>query len=403
MKREKLISEFRALVVPRVERIAELQDASGRVLSAHDEAERLLGELVVLLPAFFEMVGLTEMAVACVHDIADWIDRGVHEMPTFDETAAAFSAEYDGWGIFFGPVRLANGQYRLEAYMGTEAYPTMLREIEARIPICGKRFHSMRTIVGTKGFRSVACLAFSIADLQVSHDVEVQHAPIFFFHKFQSIYQLETIARVRTVFPACALKSAFVPDEQMFEVAVLSHYLREHFSSVGVRTSGERKRDLHNFYVQLLELLRVECHTILMANEVHLPHFEVMTECILFDRLLRYPAMKDALRNVESAAGYFLFSWLVRSGGAIARGDDYATIDMQICLNDLERLVYEIETLELIYEEEEYLDAIADFVHAYLPEGGEGDFYLLPSEYFIYALNQSVDVPRFRHEEWLEV
>lgn len=87
------------------------------------------------------------------------------------------------------------------------------------------------------------------------------------------------------------------------------------------------------------------------------------------------------MTNFDTATGLFLFEWLLHKQLGLKETGNGLSIDMELCIEGLDRLAQEIEELERIIDDECYKQAVKLYVRQYLPEGEEGRRFSLPTAY----------------------
>lgn len=154
-----------------------------------------------------------------------------------------------------------------------------------------------------------------------------------------------------------------------------------------------------NFFAGILEEVKVDCQAILTLWERQYDGWEEIIEFVLYERLLRYPSQHNATRNFDSGTGYFLFSWMIENGRSIQKGEEKrVSLDLPRCMDDLRKLVAEIEQLEEIEDDTAYKEAAERYVRQYLPPGREGERFSVPEQYFIDEINKKIETARLRFE-----
>ncbi|MDI5787764.1 hypothetical protein PO124_02710 [Bacillus licheniformis] len=71
------------------------------------------------------------------------------------------------------------------------------------------------------------------------------------------------------------------------------------------------------------------------------------------------------------------------------------SLDLPRCMDDLRKLVAEIEQLEEIEDDTAYKEAAERYVRQYLPPGREGERFSVPEQYFIDEINKKSKPPVF--------
>ncbi len=130
-----------------------------------------------------------------------------------------------------------------------------------------------------------------------------------------------------------------------------------------------------NWFVGLLEELKVDCQTALACDAGGVPHADEQIAMIVLERMFRYPLADDAVRNFDAGTGVLLFSWL-RASGALTERGERLHLDRRRLLPALAELASAITGLEAgVATPAAYRAEARTFVRRFLPAGEAGDRY----------------------------
>lgn len=371
-------------IAPLVDAFRRLQDTAGRVAGDHDAARELLRRLRAPAVATYADLGMDGMAAAFCADVDAWLARGLGERPQFDATLAACEAPADGELAFFvGPVRAPNGPpprgLYLEVFLAERREPPELIEVAARLPHPHNGCQSARLLAGSRGLSTDNCIVFFPENVATSKAVEAQQFALFFFNKFHRIYGCETLPRVARLVAPTQWRSARLAPEECYVARCLWGYLHDLFHHRGPRPFHTNMRVKMTFDMGLLEEIKVDAQSAVVATELQLPYAREIVEFILLERLFRYPAQPDATSNFDAGTGILLFEWLRRQEGAIGEGADGLRLDVDACVAGLGGLAAAIEELESETDDAEFVRRATRFLRTYVPAGRDGRRFELPA------------------------
>lgn len=391
-------------IVPNIHELQTYQNDKGQITERHERAEQLLLQLIEDAGTIYEAVHLTVAKEAFKQDVLDWIGRGLGETPYFDRLLTAYRAPSDQETTFFAaPIVTPNGPHAkgcyFEAFLAVREEPAMMRPIEEELPHPENGCQSLKLLAGTKGFTEEKCIVFFPENVKTKENITSQTFAIFYFNKFYHIYHEDTLKRARAIFEHAPFKSAQLSPDRTYEARVLWGYLHDYFHHCGKKPFHLHIQAKMNFFAGILEEVKVDCQAILTLWERQYDGWEEIIEFVLYERLLRYPSQHNATRNFDSGTGYFLFSWIIENGRSIQRGEKKpVSLDLSRCMDDLKKLVAEIEQLEELEDDSAYKEAAERYVRQYLPPGREGERFSVPEQYFIDEINKKIETNRLRFE-----
>jgi Family of unknown function (DUF6421) len=362
------------------------QTADGVPAAQRSRAAEALQRAAVALGALAESgVAGRELADAFAADAREWTSDGLGPRPAFDRTVAAYRPPADGEAtVFAGPTTTPNGPppraFRLECFWALREEPRELEPTLALLPHPKNICQSTRLLRGSAGLMTGNCIVFFPENVSTAEKPTSQHFALFFFNKFFRIYHADTLDRVGRVTTLGDLASAALPSRECYSARSAWGYLHDYFHHLGPRPLDRNLTLKMDFWVGLLEELKVDCQSALAAQAHGLPFADELVEFILLERLFRYPFQPDALRNFDSATGFFLAAWLSARGAGLAPAGDGRRVRVSLgeILDAVPALVEEIEAIERIEADEQYRAAAVEYARSLVPEGDEGDRFGVP-------------------------
>lgn len=398
-KTRDLIDIVKNEIVPKVNELRKYQNIKGQIVENEDKAKQILVQLIKDTKAVYESLNLDEITTSFEKDVFNWIERGLNNEPHFDNTLISYRPPNNGEMTFFlAPIVTPNGPdqrgFYFEAFLAIRDEPEILKLVEEDLPHPKNGCQSLKILAGTKGFMEEKCIVFFPENVKTKEKITTQTFAIFFFNKFHRIYNEDTLKRARKIFKDFMFKSENMDQDNTYKARVIWGYLHDYYHHCGKKPFDQHIQAKMNFFAGILEEIKVDCQSIITLYERKYPYWEEIIEFILFERLLRYPSQHNAPRNFDSGTGFFLFSWLIENGQSIRRNkENYLSLNLKMCIEDLKKLVLEIEQLETIENDSEYKNQAEQYIRKYLPPAQNGDKFLIPENYFIYEDNLNVKVP----------
>ncbi|WP_210080138.1 DUF6421 family protein [Pantoea endophytica] len=385
---------------PRIHEFNKLQSATGAVVCNIDKAEYLLDEIIALAGEILSALKQSDYALQLNTDLREWKKAGLNTVPCFKRSLDSYEPPVDGGKTFYlatiiTPNSHKEKGYWLECFLAQRKQPDVLLPIMSDLPHPQNVSQTMHLIASSSGFSVGHCLVFFPENVKTKNRVVKQHFAMFFFNKFHAIYQKDTLRRVESLLEFEGKSSHLLSAENCYAARSVWGYLHDYYHHCGPRPFNTNIHVKMNFWVGVLEEIKVDCQTIIRVQQQHYPWWREVTEFILFERLVRYPAQHDATSNFDAATGVLLFSWLKRRGHGISICDSSgkAIMDFEKCLTGLHALVKEIEGLEEIEDDATYKQEVESFVMNELEPGNLNDRYIIPDDYLIHDMNMKVNIP----------
>jgi Family of unknown function (DUF6421) len=352
------------------------QDATGRVINPDTGSREQLTRIKETACAVFEALGLTEQKRAWEADIADWLAAGLDSIPYFDRTRDSFEPPANGGSMFFiAPFLSTNGPEpvgrRLDFFLATREEPEELHELYDLFPHPKNACQSVRLVGGSAGLMTGNCIVFFPENVQARTKVQQQSYAIFFFNKFHKIYGTHTRGAVNDALghPPDQWTSFDLDPVACYHARCVWGYLHDYYHHQGPRPFDTNIAVKLNWFVGLLEEVKVDCQTIISCLTEPVPYGREVAEFAIFDRIFRYPLHPENERNFDSGTGVLLFEYLRSAGVITAEAGDQVLLDWGSLVPALENLVGQIEALERRVEtDDEYKDVALQFVRGYMPE-----------------------------------
>lgn len=377
-----LAVELAREVVPLVDRFRIRQADDGTVPDPTAADERLLRELVPAASAVFRRLGQDGQDAAFAADVRDWLAAGLGSKPNFARSRDALRPPADGEPAFFvGPAQTTNSVppvgKRMDCFLVRRQEPADLAAVSVRYPHPKNNCQATRLLAGSAGFARGNCIVFFPENVAAPDKVSEQAYAIFFFDKFQRIHETYALPAARSVLTPESVPTASTgldPDD-CYEARGLWGYLHDYFHHQG-RWPLDRHVTLKmNWFVGLLEELKVDARTVLACAEGAVPYAQAQIDMILLERVFRYPLAADATRNFDSGTGAFLYSWF-REHEVFGPAGDRFVLDRDRAVAACAELVHTIEAMEArVDTEDDYRTAARELVRRYLPEGEPGQRY----------------------------
>lgn len=375
-------------IVPLADRLRVDQAPDGSIgapTPAHAESVRELGRLGA---EALDRLGLAAQAAALRADTAGWLAAGLDSRPEFDRTRDAIVAPGDGeTGVFIGPALMTNAEqpvkYGFEAFAYRRREPADLDRLSGLFPHPKNICQATQLLIGSAGAARGNCIVFFPENIAAREKPAVQTFAIFFFNKFRRIHETFAIPAARGVLTGDSLPWASdgLDPEVCYEARAQWGYLHDYFHHQGPRPFDENIKVKLNWYVGLLEEIKVDCQTILACLESDLPMARPLIDMVLIERMFRYPLDPAAQRVFDSGTGVLLFSWLREQGAITAAGGDRLRLSLPATYPALRALIDAIVEIEVrTGSDDEYRAAALDFVRRYLPAGTGKDRFAFTAD-----------------------
>ncbi|MFH8724888.1 DUF6421 family protein [Streptomyces termitum] len=368
------ILEFERAVVPAADRLRELRTArsEGGAKARTDEVREAVD---TLCEAVGRMSGLMPDAqiAATVADLRTWRDAGCEGVPHFDATRATVPAPADGEAAaYVGPVTLPNSdrhEVHIEAFSVVRQDPDCTPYLQSAYPHPKAVFQSTRLLAASRGLREGNCVVFFPENIPSATRCTDQDFAWFFFDRHTGIYAQTLAITERLCGPGspfageAELVSAGVDPEDVYQARCVWGYLHDHFHHTGPRPLDQHLAIKTTWRPGLLEELKVDMKSAVACFEDEVPYGPIVFEYVILERLFRYPAQPEPLRNFDAGTGFALGTWLAAHGlftrDARGRRALGSKADIVASVRELIGLIEDIERTE---DDEAYRSGAVDFL-----------------------------------------
>ncbi len=368
------------------------QTKSGAILESRlNEARKLVERVAHNAQLLNSRYMSTQVGQAFAADLAAWTEAGLTSRPDFTGYRDSLEAPANGEMIFaLAPYLLANGPngrgYFFEYFLAKREEPSACLEVARQYPHPNNICQSLQVLRGSPGISEGTSIVFFPENIAAPEVPKTQRFAMFFFSKFFFIYNELTVPEIHRLFGADDLffggagwTSENLSRPENYVARCIWGYLHDRFHHLGPRPFNENITLKMNWFVGLLEEIKVDAQSALACLDSDIPFGREVFEFILFERSLRYPKQPDAPTNFDSGTGYFLFSLLLETGAYRPAGAGRLTTDLASVRACLQNLVAEIEALERL-DTDAYRAAAEAFVRRYLPQGEGRARYRPPAQ-----------------------
>jgi len=376
-----LASYLGSEVIPLVNALRPLQAADGAVVKEIREARRLVSDLRARgYDAYRMAYGADQVADAFAQDTALWLEDGLDRPPDFSHTVHAFPRTHLGQPVFaLACVKTPNGPEPKgnfwETFLAIRDQPAELPEVQRQWPMDQNAPESARLLIGSHGFANGACVVFFHENVAAS-DFGTSSFAICFHNRYFGLFRGITLRRVHAMWPSSEWQCASAKAPDMYAVAGIRSHLHDYYHMQGPLPLSQHLQLKTTFVSGIVEELRVDLEAVLAGQASCSDWAEMLAEFVLLERMFRYPAQNDALRNFDAASGVLLYEYFRRCG-VVSKQAPFA---LEHALNAAHHLLDELRTLEAAGPAQ-YRQATVEFVFSYLGLPQDGGRYSMPAGY----------------------
>jgi hypothetical protein len=369
--------ELHESLVPAVNRFRERQGPDGSVAEPATGDAESLRAVRDLAAAWHRKHGFDHQASAFEADVEDWIAAGLGTVPDFTRTRDALAAPADGEDfLFVAPLRNTNGVapvgQRLECFYARHEVPASVKALHRNHPHPKDNSQPVRILTASDGIAEGNCLVFFPENVAAPQKPETQPYAMFLFSKFRRIHQTYALPSAEAILEPDTVPraSSGMSAEDCYAARSVWGYLHDSAHYRGPWPFDEHIALKMNWFVGVLEEIKVDVKTVLACAEGATEHDDAVIDQILLERVFRYPLAEDATRNFDSGTGVFLYS-LFRDAGAITGGSQgRLRLDRDAAIEAMRDYEATIERLEAeVATEEEYKRRAKELVRVHLAEG----------------------------------
>ncbi len=368
-----------ASLIPRVNRFRTRQADDGTVTAPTADDRELLTLISDEACAWYRRNGLGHQADALDADVAGWLEAGLDTPPHFARSRDALRPPEDGTMVLFlAPLQSTNSAppvgKRLDCFYALRKEPAALPDLAVTHPHPKNNCQSLILVAGSDGFAQGNCLVFFPENVAAHDKITDQPYAMFFYNKMRAIHETYALPGAAAVLTPDSVPRAStgLDPEVCFEARAIWGYLHDRMHYQGLWPFDEHISLKMNWFVGLLEEIKVDAKTALACADGGIPYAEEQIAMILLERVFRYPQADDATRNFDSGTGVLLYSWLRERGALTGSPDDggLLRLDRDATVAALRDYVTTIEKMEAeVTTDDEYRAAAKALVRSYLPAG----------------------------------
>lgn len=373
--------EFERNVIPVVNSLRELRSrargrdgepAGGATAGSDEEIRFAVDALRTAVENLHGLMPEQQIAATC-ENLRAWQEAGCEGVPQFDSTRDAVPAPEDGEAAaFVGPVTLPNSDrhdVHIEAFSVIRQDPDSTPLLQATYPHPKAVFQSTRLLSASRGLREGNCVVFFPENIPAATRCTDQNFAWFFFNRHTEIYAHTLAITERLCGPGSPftgedeLVSAEVDPEDTYQARCVWGYLHDYFHHTGPRPLDQHLAIKTTWRPGLLEELKVDMKSAIACFEEEVPYGEIVFEYILLERLFRYPAQPEPLRNFDAGTGFALGTWLA-SQGLFTQDDQGRRVlgAKARIVESVRELVRQIEEIEATQDDAAYRSGAVDFL-----------------------------------------
>lgn len=367
-----------------LDEVGSWQNADGSIKEAFCPlAHEKLKIVPALVQSVCEEIGQEQVAAAIALDMENWFDCGLKNAPSFVHTVLAFKAPQHGERSFFwGPLRLANAGdrrgYFLRAFLSECDEPKELEILSKKFPHPKNVCQPTHLLWGSKDIVNGNNVVFFPENIACSDDVVKQEYAAFFFNKHYGLYQNITLKTAHKIMPHdIEFFSEKINERETYIARCIWGYLHDYFHHQGRRPLNENLQIKIKRFTGLLEETKVDMQTYLTCRSENFPFSNEVAEFVMLERLFRYPQESDYKINFDSGTGLLALSYFLQNGGILVENDCFkfkGNFDEVV-----QALVFDIEQIEAIEDDREYILAAEKFVYNNLHINQNTREFIVPS------------------------
>jgi len=367
-------------IVADVNEIRARQETDGSIKNPLENDFLLLTDLMKKLrkKSLCNIYGLSpSLLSAILEDLSCWLKNGLEAAPAFDAAIAAFKYPAPGETLFFlAAMRATNGPqpegFRLELVYGVRQETFYLTEAKQYTKGYIAPFQCIQLQCASEGFSTGNCIVLFPESVATVNKVEKQGFALFFFNKFFSIYNKQTLPEVGRLFGASngiisgSLSTRNMSEADTYDARCLWGYYHDYAHHTGPRPLDKNLYLKQNWFVGLLEETKCDIIAARLVQKFRPVFWQEIFEFILLERMFRYP-QNSTEQNItfDAGTGILLFELFFKAKALKQYQDGYLKFDCARLEACMDAIIEDIESMERL-PEVDYISAAKKYVQKHL-------------------------------------
>lgn len=341
-------------IVDKTNLLQSYQSEEGTIINVenYDIVRTILCDIVKNIKELNDEFISSEYKNALISDINIYIESKYQNLCFDNSVMALKKVENLSKFFFWGPLRLANGLrqgWKFETFLSIREEP-----MEKEFDIMYKTYshpknicQSSKLLIGSKGVELGNNIVFFPENVKSNVKFKKQSCAVFFFDKFYDIYNTITLPLIDKIgLGDLASSSRNIDRNVTYNARCVWGYLHDYYHHQGVLPFDEHIQLKTNWYVGVLEEIKVDAQTLLaLSMDFTLPYRKVTFEFVLLDRVFRYTQEVNIYRNFDSATSFFIIQYLLNHDVILIKNGKLG-INLPKMIEELKVLVKEIQDIE---------------------------------------------------------
>lgn len=341
-------------IVDKTNLLQSYQSEEGTIINVenYDIVRTILCDIVKNIKELNDEFISSEYKNALISDINIYIESKYQNLCFDNSVMALKKVENLSKFFFWGPLRLANvlrQGWKFETFLSIREEP-----MEKEFDIMYKTYshpknicQSSKLLIGSKGVELGNNIVFFPENVKSNVKFKKQSCAVFFFDKFYDIYNTITLPLIDKIgLGDLASSSRNIDRNVTYNARCVWGYLHDYYHHQGVLPFDEHIQLKTNWYVGVLEEIKVDAQTLLaLSMDFTLPYRKVTFEFVLLDRVFRYTQEVNIYRNFDSATSFFIIQYLLNHDVILIKNGKLG-INLPKMIEELKVLVKEIQDIE---------------------------------------------------------
>lgn len=341
-------------IVDKTNLLQSYQSEEGTIINVenYDIVRTILCDIVKNIKELNDEFISSEYKNALISDINIYVESKYQNLCFDNSVMALKKVENLSKFFFWGPLRLANGLrqgWKFETFLSIREEP-----MEKEFDIMYKTYshpknicQSSKLLIGSKGVELGNNIVFFPENVKSNVKFKKQSCAVFFFDKFYDIYNTITLPLIDKIgLGDLASSSRNIDRNVTYNARCVWGYLHDYYHHQGVLPFDEHIQLKTNWYVGVLEEIKVDAQTLLaLSMDFTLPYRKVTFEFVLLDRVFRYTQEVNIYRNFDSATSFFIIQYLLNHDVILIKNGKLG-INLPKMIEELKVLVKEIQDIE---------------------------------------------------------